>query len=66
LPTDAPAHNDRALFVLSVLAQSKSAMTAAELVQATGLSQSTLYRQVATLRRWGFVMESEGATRRAR
>ncbi|MNT21073.1 HTH-type transcriptional regulator KipR [compost metagenome] len=59
-PLDAPAHNDRALFVLSVLAQSKVAMTAAELVQATGLSQSTLYRQVATLRRWGFVMESEG------
>lgn len=58
-PFDAPAHNDRALFVLSVLAQSKAAMTAAELVQATGLSQSTLYRQVATLRRWGFVMESE-------
>eukprot|EP01035_Chromulina_nebulosa_P047529 gene47529-64436_t len=60
LPTDAPAHNDRALFVLSVLAQSKAAMTAAELVQATGLSQSTLYRQIAMLRRWGFVMESDG------
>jgi DNA-binding IclR family transcriptional regulator len=59
LPADTPA-NDRALFVLSVLAQSRSTMTAAELVQATGLSQSTLYRQVATLRRWGFVMESEG------
>ena len=59
-PTDAPAHNDRALFVLSVLAQSKVAMTAAELVQATGLVKSTLYRQIATLRRWGFVMESEG------
>jgi len=58
-PTDAPA-NDRALFVLSVLAQSKAAMTAAELVRATGLSQSTLYRQIATLRRWGFVMESDG------
>lgn len=59
-PTDAPAHNDRALLVLSVLAQSKVALTAAELVQASGLSQSTLYRQIATLRRWGFVMESEG------
>ncbi|MDP9899566.1 IclR family transcriptional regulator [Variovorax ginsengisoli] len=59
LPTDTPA-NDRALFVLSVLAQSRSAMTAAELVRATGLSQSTLYRQVAALRRWGFVMEADG------
>jgi len=59
-PTDAPAHNDRALFVLSVLAQSKVAMTAVELAQATGLVKSTLYRQIATLRRWGFVMESDG------
>ena len=50
------AHNDRALLVLSVLAQSKVAMSAAELMQATGLSQSTLYRQIAMLRRWGFVM----------
>lgn len=60
LSTDAPAHHDRALLVLSVLAQSKAAMTAAELMQAAGLSQSTLYRQIAVLRRWGFVMESEG------
>ena len=59
-PTDAPVHNDRALRVLSVLAQGKAAMSAAELMQATGLSQSTLYRQIAMLRRWGFVMESEG------
>jgi DNA-binding IclR family transcriptional regulator len=59
-PPEASAHNDRALLVLSVLAQSKAAMSAAELMQATGLSQSTLYRQIATLRRWGFVMEAEG------
>ncbi|MBD9667631.1 DNA-binding IclR family transcriptional regulator [Variovorax paradoxus] len=59
-PLDAPAHNDRALRVLSVLAQSKSAMSAAELVQATGLVKSTLYRQIAVLRRWGFVMETDG------
>lgn len=59
-PTDASAQNDRALRVLSVLAQSKSAMSAAELVQATGLVKSTLYRQIAVLRRWGFVMEAEG------
>ncbi len=58
-PTAAP-HNDRALFVLSVLAQRRAGMTAAELVQATGLSQSTLYRQIATLRHWGLVMESDG------
>ncbi|HWT18903.1 MAG TPA: helix-turn-helix domain-containing protein, partial [Variovorax sp.] len=59
-PPDASAHNDRALRVLSVLAQGKSAMTAAELAEATGLVKSTLYRQIAVLRRWGFVMESDG------
>lgn len=32
-------------------------MTAAELVQQTKLSQSTLYRQLAALKRWGFVLE---------
>ncbi len=57
---DIPAHSDRALLVLSALAQSKVPMSAAELAQATGLPQSTLYRHIATLRRWGFVMESEG------
>jgi DNA-binding IclR family transcriptional regulator len=57
---DIPAHSDRALLVLSVLAQSKAPLSAAELAQATGLAQSTLYRHIATLRRWGFVMESEG------
>ena len=57
---EASAHNDRALRVLSVLAQSKSAMSAAELAEATGLVKSTLYRQIAVLRRWGFVMETDG------
>ncbi|SFM27971.1 IclR family transcriptional regulator [Variovorax sp. OV329] len=59
-PPPEAAHNDRALHLLSVLAQSRTAMTAAEMLEATGLSQSTLYRQIATLRRWGFVMEAEG------
>lgn len=59
-PSDA-AHNERALYVLSVLAQSRTALTAVEMVKATGLSQSTLYRQIAILRRWGFVMEIEGS-----
>ena len=59
-PVDLTANSDRALLVLSVLAQSTQAMTAAELVAATGLAKSTLYRQIAVLRRWGFVMESDG------
>ena len=59
-PVDLTANSDRALLVLSVLAQSTQAMTAVELVAATGLAKSTLYRQIAVLRRWGFVMESDG------
>jgi len=51
---------DRALSVLATLAQHGCALTAADLVSKTGLSQSTLYRQLATLKRWGFVLEVEG------
>lgn len=57
---DPPAQHDRTLLVLSVLAQSKQALNAAQLGEATGLAKSTLYRQLALLRRWGFVMESGG------
>lgn len=59
-PLDSPASQDRTLLVLSVLAQSKQALNAAQLGEATGLAKSTLYRQLAQLRRWGFVMESGG------
>lgn len=51
---------DRALVVLAALARQGTALTAAELVSKTGLSQSTLYRQLATLKRWGFVLEAQG------
>lgn len=51
---------DRALVVLATLAQHGSALTATELLHKTGLSQSTLYRQLASLKRWGFVLEVEG------
>lgn len=51
---------DRALAVLATLARQGCAMTAAELMAKTDLSQSTLYRQLATLKRWGFVLEVEG------
>ena len=59
-PMDSPANSDRALLVLSVLAQNKQAMTATQLADATGLAKSTLYRQIAVLRRWGFAMELDG------
>lgn len=58
--TRTPSAVDRALAVLAALAQHGSAMTAADLMQRTGLSQSTLYRQLATLKRWGFVQELQG------
>ena len=51
---------DRALVVLATLAQQGCPLTATELLQKTGLSQSTLYRQLASLKRWGFVLEVEG------
>jgi DNA-binding IclR family transcriptional regulator len=51
---------DRALVVLATLARHGGALTAIELMAKTGLSQSTLYRQLATLKRWGFVLEAEG------
>ncbi|NYT85200.1 IclR family transcriptional regulator [Pollutimonas harenae] len=52
---------DRVLFVLATLAKLERSVTPAELIAETGLSKSTLYRQLALLKRWGFVMESNGA-----
>jgi DNA-binding IclR family transcriptional regulator len=51
---------DRVLQVLAVLAQQGKALSAAELMEHTGLARSTLYRQLARLKRWGFVLESDG------
>lgn len=51
---------DRVLFVLATLARLERSVTPAELMAETGLSKSTLYRQLALLKRWGFVMESSG------
>lgn len=60
--SDAPAVSsvDRALVVLATLAQQRGPLTATELLGKTGLSQSTLYRQLISLKRWGFVLEVEG------
>ena len=52
---------DRVLFVLATLAKLERSVTPSELIAETGLSKSTLYRQLALLKRWGFVMESNGA-----
>lgn len=52
---------DRVLQVLAVLAQQGQALSAAQLMERTGLARSTLYRQLARLKRWGFVLETEGS-----
>jgi DNA-binding IclR family transcriptional regulator len=51
---------DRALVVLATLAQQGHPLTATELLRKTGLGQSTLYRQLNSLKRWGFVLDVEG------
>ncbi|GAB5097396.1 IclR family transcriptional regulator [Caballeronia sp. LP006] len=51
---------ERLLLVLTALASHGKAMSAKDILAATGLAQSTLYRQVALLKRWGFVAEDAG------
>ena len=51
---------DHVLQVLAVLAQQGHSLSAAEFMERRGLARSTLYRQLARLKRWGFVLESEG------
>lgn len=60
VPSAAIPTADRVLQVLAVLAQQGRALSAAELMEHTGLARSTLYRQLARLKRWGFVLESDG------
>lgn len=58
--TSVGAGADRVLYVLATLARHDGPLTIAALAEKTGLAQSTLYRQVALLKRWGFVAEHEG------
>lgn len=51
---------ERLLLVLAALASHGKAMSVKDLLAATGLAQSTLYRQIALLKRWGFVAEDAG------
>ena len=51
---------ERILHVLASLAHHGRPMSVKELVAHTGLAQSTLYRQIAMLKRWGFVSEDAG------
>lgn len=59
LPT-AVATADRVLQVLAALAQQGQPMSAIELTEHTGMARSTLYRQLARLKAWGFVLERDG------
>ncbi|WP_459615059.1 IclR family transcriptional regulator [Bordetella sp. 2513F-2] len=51
---------ERVLSVLATLARQERPLGVAALVELTGLAQSTLYRQLALLKRWGFVSEHAG------
>jgi DNA-binding IclR family transcriptional regulator len=51
---------ERLLLVLTALAGHGKAMSVKDMLAVTGLAQSTLYRQVALLKRWGFVTEDAG------
>ncbi|HYG46098.1 MAG TPA: IclR family transcriptional regulator [Bordetella sp.] len=55
-----PGGADRALYVLATLARNDGPLAIQALARKTGLAQSTLYRQVALLKRWGFVAEQGG------
>ena len=46
--------------MLATLARHDGPLSIAALAEQTGLPQSTLYRQVAMLKRWGFVAEHDG------
>lgn len=59
-PSNPPATADRVLQVLAVLAHQGRALPVAELLERTGLARSTLYRQLARLKQWGFVLETDG------
>ena len=51
--------SERVLMVLRLVAGYGRPVSASELISASGLNKSTLYRLLASLRRWGFVMESD-------
>lgn len=57
-PAENISSHERVLMLLKVLAQLGRPASAAELIKATGLAKSTLYRQLAMLKRWGFVFET--------
>lgn len=55
----AVATSERSLMVLSVIARYGKPITVRKLKELTGLPQSTLYRHLLPLRKWGLVQEQE-------
>ncbi|MEH0873275.1 IclR family transcriptional regulator [Pectobacterium cacticida] len=53
------ATSERVLMLLRLIAGSNRPLSANELMATSGLTKSTLYRLLASLRRWGFVLETE-------
>lgn len=60
LTSPPPPSQDRLLLVLTSIAQSEGPISAQALARATALPRSSLYRQLARLKQWGFVQEEEG------
>ncbi len=58
-PEQAVPTAERVLLVLRSIAEYGRPVSAGELMASSGLNKSTLYRLLAALRRWGFVMETE-------
>lgn len=48
---------ERVLFILATLAKLGRSVSMAELMAETSLAKSTLYRQLALLKRWGFIID---------
>ena len=51
--------SERVLLILRIVAGYGRPVSASDLIRETGLNKSTLYRLLASLRRWGFVMETD-------
>lgn len=59
-PLSIKSGSERTLFLLATLAKLEKSVRIQDLILSTGLAQSTIYRQLALLKKWGFVVENNG------
>lgn len=59
-PLSIKSGSERTVYLLATLAKLEKSVRIQELIHETGLAQSTLYRQLALLKKWGFVVERDG------